>query len=147
MPEEDLVTRLTPLAAPSLQDVFGKPSFFSDNGNAAFPPDKGSRSLGFLIAHSVRVYPYEDGIRADFTDSKREWTMAPVEDLRVRIHQARCGSCSGGLSHSLAAEFSGEKALLAVGLGRPYQHGDNPKVCYLQVNHIFSIPSRRQHFV
>jgi len=146
LPEDELVRELTALAFSSLQDAFGKPYFYSDSGNAAFPPDRGSRSLAFLTVNSVRAYPYGGGVRVDFTDSDREWTMASMEDLSVRTHQAQCGSCSGGLSESLASEFEGREALLGVGLGRPFQYGDNPTACYLQVNHIFLIPSRRKHF-
>jgi len=146
LPEDELVRQMTALAFSSLQDAFGKPCFFSDDGNAAFPPDKGSRSLAFLMVNSVRAYSYGDGVRVDFRDSDREWTMAPFEDLRVRIHQVQCGSCSAGLSESLTSEFEGREALLGVGLGRPFQYGDNPAACYLQVNHIFLIPSRRKHF-
>jgi len=145
--EDQLAGRLTAVAFSRLTDAFGKPILYSDHGNAAFPPDKGSRSLASLMVTSVRAYPYGDGVRVDFRDSDREWTMAPMEDLSVRVHQVRCSPSSAGLSESLAAEFEVGEALLGVGLGRPFQYGDNPPACYLQVNHIFPIPSRRKHFI
>ena len=145
--EDQLISKMTALAFSSVRDAFGRPMFYSDNGNAAFAPDKGARSLAFLAVSSVRAYPHEGGVRVDFTDSERRWMMAPMEDLNVRTHQAQCSSCSAGLSELLASEFEGDKALMAVGLGRPFEHGSSPAACYLQVNHIFHIPSRRKHFV
>jgi hypothetical protein len=147
IPANELARQMAALAFASVQDAFGRPILYSDNGNAAFPPGKGARSLAFLMVNSVRAYAHKDGVRVDFTDSKREWTMAPMEDLSVRIHQAQCGSCSAGLSEALESEFEGREALLGVGLGRPFQYGESPLACYLQVNHIFLIPSRRKHFV
>lgn len=146
LPEEELTKRLSASAFLSIHDAFGRPCFYSDNGNAAFPPNKGSRSLASITVSSVRVYPYGDGARTDFADARCEWTMIPIEDLTVRNHQSHCDSCSGNLAEALAGEFDGSQAILRMGLGRPFQAGDNPPACWLQVNHIFLIPSKRTHF-
>ncbi len=147
LPEDELVKRISSKAFRTIERAFGKPCFYSENGNAAFTPGKGSRSLASVMASSVRVYPYADGVRVDFADERRQWTMAPIEDLAIRNHQARCSSCASNLPQLLAAEFEGAQALLRVGLGRPFQAGDGtPATCYLQINHIFLIPSKRKHF-
>ena len=147
LPEDELAKRLSTYAFRSLQDAFGNPCLYSESGNAAFHPRKGPRSLASLLVSSVRTYPHEDGVRVDFTDSNREWTMVPMEDLAVRNHQNRCRLCSSQLPTLLTSEFGGSQAVLRVGLGRPFQAGDRAPACYLQVNHIFLIPSRRSHFV
>jgi hypothetical protein len=147
LPEDELVKRLSANSFRSIKDAFGKPCFYSENGNAAFTPGKGSRSLASVPVSSVRAYPYRDGVRVDFADGRREWTMAPIEDLAVRHHQTQCSSCSSNLPNLLASEFEGTQAVLRVGLGRPFQAGDGATACYLQVNHIFLIPSKRRHFV
>lgn len=146
LPEDDLVKRLSGKAFRSIDEAFGRVRFFSENGNAAFAPGKGARSLASLIVSSVRAYPHADGVRVDFADSKQQWRMAPLEDLAVRIHQLRCSSCRSNLPALLASEFCGGGAILRVGLGRPFQGGDKADACYLQVNHIFLIPSKRKHF-
>ncbi len=145
--ENDTVKRLSANAFTSIRDAFGRPCFYSGNGNAAFRPGRGPRSLASLIVSSVRPYPYEDGIRVDFREAKREWTMVPLEDLVVRNHQRHCHSCSSNLASLLASEFEGTHAVLRVGLGRPFRVGDNATGCFLQVNHIFLTPSKRKHFV
>lgn len=145
--EDDLVALLVTKVFRSVGDAFGKPCFYSENGNAAFTAGKGARSLASVTVSSVSPYPHADGVRADFVDAKQEWKMVPVEDLAVRNHRARCQACSSDFSSLLESEFQGGQAILRVGLGRPFQWGDRPPACYLQVNHIFLIPSKRQHFV
>lgn len=145
--EEELVERLSLSAHSSICDAFGKPLFFSGHGNAAFPPSKGARSLASVVVSRIRTYPFEDGIRVDFADNESEWTMVPLEDLTVRTHQIKCDVCSTSLAQLLTREFDGAKALLRVGLTRPFQAGNGNPGCYLQVNHIFLTPSKRKHFV
>jgi hypothetical protein len=147
LPEDELVKRLSANAFRSIDHAFGKPCFHSENGNAAFVPGKGSRSLASVIVSSVRAYPHGEGVRADFADSRGEWRMVPVEDLAIRNHQMQCSSCASDLPKLLASEFQGSRALLRVGLGRPFQSSDSATACWLQVNHIFLIPSKRHHFV
>jgi len=147
IPEDELAQRLSNSAFRSIKDAFGPPCFYSENGNAAFTPGKGARSLASVGVGSARVYPYEEGVRVDFADGRQEWSMVPLEDLAVRNHRAHCSSCTANLPKLLASEFEGGQAILRVGLGRPFQSGGNPPACYLQVNHIFLIPSKRIHFV
>lgn len=144
---DELVRRLSETAFRSVKQAFGKPARYSENGNAAFTPGSARRSLASVIATSVRVYPQGDGVRVDFTDATDEWKMAPMEDLAVRRHQTQCAACSTQFAGLLSPEFGGDAAILRVGLGRPFQDGDQPAMCYLQVNHVFPIPPRPKHFV
>ena len=147
MADGELTQRLSDAAFRSVEQAFGRPSRYSENGNAAFAPGSSRRSLASVLATSVRVYPHDDGVRVDFKDSAREWTMAPVVDLAVRTHKTHCRECASGIGRLLSVEFDSDLALLRVGLTRPFQDGDHPPACYLQVNHIFPIPSRAKHFV
>ncbi len=146
--QHDLIERLSVGAFDTFEKVFGKPCFYSDKGNAAFPPGRGSRSLATIVVKSTRAYPYGGGIRVDFSDSKRDWCMAPLEDLAVRKHQRQCKSCWSSLPDLLLSEFQGSGAILRIGLGRSFQvAAGQPAACWMQVNHIFLIPSKRKHFV
>jgi len=133
-------------ASSTVEQAFGKPLFLTEKGNPAFRPDQGSRSLATLSARAVAVYPHAEGVRIDFTDAKERWSMVPVEDLAIREHQQNCAECALLLGNFLAQEYQTDKALLRIGLGRPYQGGNNPVGCYLQVNHIFPEPPRSGHF-
>jgi len=144
--EDELTEELSTAAYSRVREAFGTPWFHAGNGNAAFRPGRGSRSLASVIVSQVRPYPYREGIRVDFADSQDSWAMAPLEDLMVRRHQSSCRTCSSRLAALLAGEFEGTQALLRVGLARQFQAGGHPSACYLQVNHIFLIPSRRKHF-
>ena len=143
----DFVQHLSAGAFPSVRKAFGQPCFHSQGGNTAFKPDKGSRSLASVAAGPVRVYPHEEAIRVDFTDEADEWKMVPLEDLAVRMHQTHCQPCSSDLPGWLASEFEGARAILRVGLGRPFKAKDLSPACWLQVNHVFLMPSKRKHFV
>ena len=147
LPDDELIKLLSANAFRSIKDAFGKPCFYSESGNAAFTPSKGARSLASVIVSSVRAYPYGEGVRADFVDDRREWTRVPIEDLVIRDHQTNCSSCSSSLPALLASEFGGTQAVLRVGLARPFEAKPNAAACYLQVNHVFLIPSKRDHFV
>ncbi len=147
LPASDLADRLSQSAFGSIKDAFGKPRFYSDNGNAAFAPGRGSRSLASLVVSSVRVYLCERGIRVDFVDDRDRWTMAPLEDLSVRRHQAQCTSCRSSLASLLSSEFGGSNAVLRVGVGRPFEEREGETACWLQVNHVFPIPPKKKHFV
>jgi integrase len=143
---DELSDQLGRSAFYSVQEAFGKPLFLTEKGNPAFRPDQGARSLATVVARNVSVYPQGDGVRIDFTDARRSWSMVPVEDLVIRQHQQHCSECPRRLREHLAHQYNTEHAILRVGLGRPYQGGNNPLGCYLQVNHIFPAESRAGHF-
>jgi hypothetical protein len=145
--DDELASLLLDSAHRSVSDVFGKPSLVSDAGNAAFQPGKGSRSLASLSVSWVRVYPFGSGVRADFAESSRKWQRVPVEDLAIRTHEGRCGVCASHLADLLSAEFDGGPAVLRIGLGRPFQADSSRLSCWMQLNHIILVPSRREHFV
>lgn len=142
----DLSDRIARKAFPSVEKAFGKPMFLTEKGNPAFRPDQGSRSLATIIAKGVSVYAHAEGVRIDFADAARTWSMVPVEDLAIRQHQQRCSQCSSRLGEFLRQEYHAEAAVLRIGLGRPYQGGNNPLGCYLQVNHILPELPRPGHF-
>jgi hypothetical protein len=106
--DEDLLQRLRGSAFSGIEKAFGKPRFQSENGNAAFAPNQGRRSLASLLVNSIRLYPVGEGVRADFTDDRHQWKMVPVEDLAIR----------SGL-HPYAVEAT--QALSRVGLSRPFK--------------------------
>ena len=144
--EDKLVKHLASRADDSVRAAFGDPWFLGTAGNAAFRPGSGRRSLASIRAQTVEVYPHFEGIRVDFRESQDAWTRVPLEDLIVRQHQRACRTCSSRLSALLAGEFQGGRAILRVGLSRPFRTPQYPPACWMQVNHIFLIPSRRKHF-
>lgn len=147
---EELIARLGAHSCPSVGKAFGEPAFRSPRGNPAFSPGRGSRSLVTLRVKRIAMRPFGSGVRADFVDDDGVWKMVPMEDLAIRVHQARCPDCAGdGLAENLTAESSGEEALVRIGLGRPFQAtADSRPGCYLQVNHVFPLaPSHPPHFV
>ena len=129
--EQQLLKRLTDDAFSCVEKAFGQPCFYSARGNAAFPSGSGSRSLASLLVTSIEVYAFAEGLRADFTDSKQKWKMAPVEDFAIRSGQR-------------SAKLETGPAILRVGLGRAFQAAGRPPACYLQVNHIFPLPPSGQ---
>lgn len=145
--EIELTDYLSAHAFMSVQEAFGPPWIRGTGGNAAFQPGRGIRSLASILARSVRVYPHFQGIRVDFVDSQDSWTRAPLEDLIARQHRKQCQVCSSRLSIFLANEFQGSNAVLRVGLARQFQAGGHPSACWMQVNHVFLVPSKRKHFV
>lgn len=145
--ETELADLLSANAFRSVQDAFGAPWIRGTGDNAAFRPGKGARSLASILTRSVRVYPHFEGIRVDFIDTQDAWTRVPLEDLIVRQHQKQCPTCASHLSHLLADELQGSNAVLRVGLARQFQAGGHPSACWMQVNHIFLVPAKRNHFV
>jgi hypothetical protein len=145
--ETKLADLLSANAFTSVQGAFGAPCDRGSRGNAAFQPGTGARSLASILARSVQVYPDFDGIRVGFVDTQEAWTRVPLEDLIVRQHQNQCTTCASHLSRLLANEFQGSNAVLRVGLGRQFQARGHPSACWMQVNHIFLMPSKRNHFV
>ena len=147
LPEDRLIERLSANAFRSIVDAFGEPCFYSENGNPAFTPGRSSRSLASVLARSIRARPHQAGVRVSFIDEHQEWSTIPLEDFVVRQHQTQCRGCSSYLSKLLVSEFEGDRALLRMGLTRQFQAEGRTPACYLQVNHIFLMPSQRKHFV
>lgn len=146
---EEFLGSLRAQSFPSVGKAFGQPAFYSQRGNPAFTPGRGSRSLATLRVKRILLRPIGEGIRADFVDDDGVSKMVPVEDLAIRMHQNRCPECAGdGLAENLTAEFSGDNALVRIGLGRAFKSADNNRRgCYLQVNHVFPTSSERpSHF-
>lgn len=142
----DVTEQIARTALSSVEKAFGKPMFLTEKGNPAFRPGQASRSLATVVAKDVSVYAHSEGVRIDFADAKRTWSMVPVEDLTIRRHQQVCKECSIRFREFLARQFEADTAILRIGLGRPYQGGKHPLGCYLQVNHIFPVPARAGHF-
>jgi hypothetical protein len=126
----ELAQNLSRAAYLDLAKAFGKPSHFSTRGNPVFAPDRGSRSLATVFAKNVRLYRFEDGLRADFTDDSASWTMLPVEGIALRNHFKACKTCA------TRQELNVSSALIRVGLGRPFQPIDQPPGCFAQVNSV-----------
>lgn len=132
-------------ARSSVRSAFGKPAFSARRGNPAFPADRGKHSLATMRASSIRIYRHENRIRADFQDERDQWSMVPVEDLRLWRHHDECPDCATTFELRLASEMSGDEGLLRIGLGRPFQPDGRETGCFLQVNHIL-MPQSLGHF-
>ena len=145
--DSELTAFLSARAFDSVQEAFGEPSVRGSSGNAAFEPGSGSRSLASIRAHSVQVYPHFQGIRVDFADSLDSWTRVALEDWTVRRHQSECPVCDSRLADLLVKEFCGDEAVLRIGLSRPFSTPQHRTLCWMQINHVFLIPSKRNHFV
>jgi len=145
--EDTLVQRLGELAFSSVEEAFGLPWIQAANGNCAFRPGRGSLSLASVHASSVSVRIEFGKPRVAFADGTRKWAGVPLQDLAVRRHLRSCAKCQSEATYRLQAEFQGSAALLRVGLAREWPVGDYAPACWMQVNHVFLIPSRRKHFV
>ncbi len=133
---EHLYAVLAQHAKSSVHAAFGKPAFSARRGNPAFSADRGKHSLATMHASSIRLYRHENRIRADFQDEHDQWSMVPVEDLRLWRHLDHCPDCPATFESRLASEMSGDEGLLRIGLGRPFQPDGRKIGCFLQVNHI-----------
>ena len=144
--EDELVLRLGKTAFSSVEETFGTPWIEAANGNCAFRPGRGSLSLASVRASSVSVRVQFGKVRVAFADRRRSWVGVPLQDLAVKRHINNCRSCLSRGEHRLQSEFGGSEALLRVGLARQFQVGVYPNACWMQINHIFLIPSKRSHF-
>lgn len=150
--KQDLVGMLMPKAARSVEEAFGPEWFRGAQGNGAYRPGRGERSLASLLVREVRVYQWFKSVRVDFTDDGGRWTMVPLEDLLVRRHQVLCPECTSsrnrisGFDLNLRREFSGRDVLLRVGLTRPFVADGQETACWLQVTGVYPIGKRRRHF-
>jgi hypothetical protein len=144
--EDELVQRLGKIAFNSVEETFGKPWIEAANGNCAFRPGRGSLSLASVRASSVGVRVQFGKVRVQFTDARRTWAGVPLQDLAVKRHLNNCKACRSKFDSLIRSEFDGSRALLRVGLARQFQVGEYPSACWMQVNHVFLIPSKRKHF-
>ncbi len=145
--DEEFSRLLSDSALADAEEAFGKPWFIGSQGNGAFRPGHGRRSLATINAHDVRVYLHFDGVRVDFADERGAWTKVPLEDLTVRQHQTSCRSCATAMWHTLRDEFECDRAILRIGLTRPFQTPQHPTACWLQVTGVYPIGRRRKHFL
>ncbi len=145
--EDQLIERLRTRAFDSVAEAYGSSWIRGKNGNCAFRPGSGSSSLASVRASSVAVHVSFGKIRVAFADNREEWANVPLQDLAVKRHLRNCAACQMRAQHLLRTEFQGGPALLRVGLAREWPVGDYKPACWMQVNHIFLIPSKRKHFV
>lgn len=145
--EDQLTETLRTHAFGSVEEVYGSPWIRGKNGNCAFRPGSGSSSLASVRASSVAVHVSFGKVRVAFADTREEWSNVPLQDLAVKRHLKDCTACRMRIQHYLRAEFHGGPALLRVGLAREWPVGDYRPACWMQVNHIFLVPSKRKHFV
>ncbi len=147
LPEDELARQLKRTAFQSVEDAFGPPWIEARNGNCAFHPGKGSRSLASVRASSVTVRIQFGKARVAFEDATRSWAGVPLQDLAVKRHFNGCKSCQSKGANRLQSEFNGGPALLRMGLAREFQVGNYPSACWMQINHVFLMPSKRNHFL
>jgi hypothetical protein len=148
--EDELTAFLDRDAQDGVIQVFGKPFLIAQNGNAAFRPGRGGSSLATVRVRSAEILLQGVGARVRFTDASNDiWSGVPLNDLAVRAHQSACRRCRlpSAWVNMLRSEFQGGPALLRVGLSRKFRAGDHPEACWLQVNHVFLLPPKREHFV
>jgi hypothetical protein len=147
MSSEALTQLLSDTALDSAAAAFGQPWFKGAQGNAAYRPGRGRRSLASILARGVRVYPHFEGVRVDFSDATSQWSMVPLEDLLVRQHQLGCAACKTALQTNLRDEYFCDEAILRIGLTRPFQTPEHPPACWLQVTGVYPLKRKRTHFL
>lgn len=145
--ENVLAERLCADAFDCVEDAFGTPWFCGARGNAAFRPGEGARSLATIRAMTVKVDVSFGKVRVTSEDAKNRWAAVPLQDLLVKQHQQRCRTCASNLGQALKREFEGAHAMVRVGLAREWQVPGQRSACWMQVNHIFLVPAKRNHFV
>ncbi len=143
----DLTRVLEGHAARSVKEAFGAPKLTGKGGNPAFPTGQGERSLASVLARNVRVQIRYNRPRVDVADASDSWKNLPFEDLVIHQHLDDCAQCRSRPGQILAGDFDCERAVLRVGLGRPFASDDHPAACWLQVNGIYPLPPQRKHFV
>ena len=131
----------------SVKDAFGEPLLIGKSGNPAFPPGLGDRSLASIIATDVTVAIQYNRPRVEFKDGSDTWKNLPFEDLVVHKHLEGCAHCRPNPEGPLARDFSCVRAVLRIGLGRPFASNQHPAACWMQVNGIYPIPPQRKHFI
>lgn len=134
-------------ALESVREAFGEPLLVGKGGNPAFPPGAGDRSLASVIAADVRVAIQYNRPRVEFKDGSDTWRNLPFEDFVVHQHLGDCGGCRSNPDSMLARDFNCGRAVLRVGLGRPFAGEPHPTACWMQVNGIYPLTSSRAHFL
>jgi len=142
----EFVRKLAENAYDQITDAFGDVYRKGAGGNFAFRPGIGKRSLASVRAKGVEVYLDFNKIGVRFVDRSGPWAKVALEDLTVRKHAVECAPCRRNLTRQLSRDFDAESAILRVGLSRPYQVPDHPLACWVQVNGIYPLDRKRQHF-
>ncbi len=142
---DDLQALLARQALRSVEEAFGEHAVAGRNGNHAWKPGKGVRSLATLHATGVHAILSANTLRVEFTDGAGvTWNAAPFQDLSVKTHPDTCDSCQRHHLRNVAAEFDADDALIRIGLTRSFASSDTTAGCWLQVTNILARP--RQHF-
>lgn len=132
----------------SVQAAFGEPVTRGRYGNSSWVPGIGVRSLATISVVYVRAAADKnDRPRIAFKDDALDyWPAVPMQDLRAKLHQANCPECAGeAYIERLQAEFDANRALIRVGLTRPFSPGEGTEpMCWLQVTNVLAKP--REHF-
>ena len=131
----------------SVSQAFGDPSIKGRNGNSAWEPGSGTRSLATIAVCYVRACADKnDRVRLAFKDEALDyWPGVPLQDLRVKQHAAKCDTCHNDALNTIREEFDANRTLVRVGLTRPFAPEGSEPVCWLQVTNILAKP--REHFV
>ncbi len=146
-PACDLVKAVQPTVFTSVEAAFGEPSIKGRNGNSAWEPGSGARSLATISVLYVRAAAdRNDRPRIAFKDDTLAyWPGVPLQDLRVKQHQAKCDGCARDHLERIKFEFDANRTLIRVGLTRPFAPEGSEPLCWLQVTNVLSKP--REHFL
>jgi hypothetical protein len=147
MPFSEVSAIVQPQAFDSITGAFGEPWFTSGNGNCAWHPGHGERSLASVIVRYVGID--EDRSRRPrihlLDAAGKHWHGVPLQDLQAKVHATDCESCAGQYMKNIRDDFAADSAIVRVGLTRPYKHPDHPEACWLQVTNVLA--RERTHFV
>jgi hypothetical protein len=136
-----------PTVFPSVKAAFGEPITNGRLGNSAWQPGEGMRSLATISVVYMRAgIDRNERPRFAFKDDALDyWPAVPMQDLRVKLHQATCSECERDHVDCLKGEFEVNRGLVRVGLTRPFSPGEGTEpMCWLQVTNILG--KERQHF-
>jgi hypothetical protein len=145
-PLPDLQKAVQPTIFSSVEQAFGPPSIRGRNGNSAWEPGSGAHSLATISVLYVRAgVDKNDRVRLAFKDDALAyWPGLPLQDLVVKCHQAKCEPCQNDPVEQVRGDFDAKRALIRVGLTRPFAPEGAEPVCWLQVTNVLSKP--REHF-
>ncbi|MBI5287785.1 MAG: hypothetical protein HY873_02305 [Chloroflexi bacterium] len=146
-PVSDLAKAVQSTVLTSVEQAFSEPSIKGRNGNSAWEPGSGVRSLATVSVLYVRACADKNNRpRLAFKDDTLAyWPGVPLQDLRVKQHQAKCESCGTDHLERFKEEFDANRALIRVGLTRPFAPEGSEPLCWLQVTNVLSKP--REHFL